>query len=571
VSRGKTLELLRPDDSGRLQTVYTVEMFACIRSLAPFRLTGATRDFLIVGSDSGRIVILEYVKEQGHFRKVHQETFGKSGCRRIVPGQFLAVDPKGRACMIGAHARRTRCAPALPNKAHGRYLAGLPPRAARRGLTVDHEGRAQPAAPLRRRTAWHARRVLQCAAGAAPPHGQCRSAASALRLAARCPRHGGACLGDASGTQRPSSTVSLRPAAARRRAVDCQRRAASGAEPGAHIPVEDLRGCAGARAAAVEKQKMVYVLNRDAAANLTISSPLEAHKSHTLAFSVAGLDMGFDNPVFAAIELDYAEADQARRPPAARAPHPPAGAGRAPPCAHGRQAQGRRERDPGWRAPFARSEPQGAARRRARRATVPASLNATGVVCILKRTASVDRTPSARRRMPRAQSLSRAGLSGTSHVALRLLVPLARAGPDGRGRVGGAEAPDAVRAGPGAQPRGAQVERARGQRRQPARARARRRRRARRPARVRRELRHLPQPGAARPRCARVGLGAGAPRAPRALRASQSIRCSAGPRGPAGARGRRMRFLACPRARRGAHHAPQPGASATQSGPASAG
>ncbi len=32
--------------------------------------------------------------------KVHQETFGKSGCRRIVPGQFLATDPKGRAVMI---------------------------------------------------------------------------------------------------------------------------------------------------------------------------------------------------------------------------------------------------------------------------------------------------------------------------------------------------------------------------------------------------------------------------------------------------------------------------------------
>ena len=32
--------------------------------------------------------------------QVHQETFGKSGCRRIVPGQYLACDPKGRAVMI---------------------------------------------------------------------------------------------------------------------------------------------------------------------------------------------------------------------------------------------------------------------------------------------------------------------------------------------------------------------------------------------------------------------------------------------------------------------------------------
>ena len=60
---------------------------------------------------------------------------------------------------------------------------------------------------------------------------------------------------------------------------------------------------------ACEKQKLVYVLNRDTAASLTISSPLEAHKSHTLCFALTALDMGFDNPVFASIELDYAEVD----------------------------------------------------------------------------------------------------------------------------------------------------------------------------------------------------------------------------------------------------------------------
>ena len=39
---------------------------------------------------------------------MHQETFGKSGCRRIVPGQFLAVDPKGRAVMIGEYCSTTK-------------------------------------------------------------------------------------------------------------------------------------------------------------------------------------------------------------------------------------------------------------------------------------------------------------------------------------------------------------------------------------------------------------------------------------------------------------------------------
>ena len=89
--------------------------------------------------------------------QVHQETFGKSGCRRIVPGQYLGVDPKGRACMIGA----------------------------------------------------------------------------------------------------------------------------------------------------IEKQKLVYILNRDSSARLTISSPLEAHKAHTIVHHLVGVDVGFENPMFACLELDY--------------------------------------------------------------------------------------------------------------------------------------------------------------------------------------------------------------------------------------------------------------------------
>lgn len=99
---------------------------------------------------------------QNRFNRIHLETFGKSGVRRVVPGQYLAVDPKGRACLI----------------------------------------------------------------------------------------------------------------------------------------------------ASVEKNKLVYVLNRNAQAELTISSPLEAHKPHALVFSVAALDVGYENPIFAALEVDYSECDQ---------------------------------------------------------------------------------------------------------------------------------------------------------------------------------------------------------------------------------------------------------------------
>jgi len=48
-----------------------------------------------------RIVILECIPVKNIFEKVHQETFGKSGCRCIILGQYLAIDLKGRAVMIG--------------------------------------------------------------------------------------------------------------------------------------------------------------------------------------------------------------------------------------------------------------------------------------------------------------------------------------------------------------------------------------------------------------------------------------------------------------------------------------
>ncbi|KAF8893537.1 CPSF A subunit region-domain-containing protein [Infundibulicybe gibba] len=163
ISHGTRLELLRPDvQTGKISTVIATDAFGSVRSLAAFRLTGGTKDYAIVGSDSGRIVILDYDPKTSSFVKLHQETFGKSGARRIVPGQYLATDPKGRSVMISA----------------------------------------------------------------------------------------------------------------------------------------------------MEKAKLVYILNRDAAANLTISSPLEAHKSAAIIHHIVGLDVGFENPMFAALEVDYTESDQ---------------------------------------------------------------------------------------------------------------------------------------------------------------------------------------------------------------------------------------------------------------------
>ncbi|KAH9040207.1 mono-functional DNA-alkylating methyl methanesulfonate N-term-domain-containing protein [Lactarius pseudohatsudake] len=164
ISHGTRLQLLLRTDvqTGKLSTVIATDVFGSIRSLAAFRLTGGTKDYAIVGSHSGRIVILDYDPRTNSFVKIHQETFGKSGTRRVFPGQYLATDPKGRAAMI----------------------------------------------------------------------------------------------------------------------------------------------------AAVEKSKLVYILNRDAAANLTIYSPLEAHRSSSIVHHIVGVDVGFENPMFATLEVDYTEADQ---------------------------------------------------------------------------------------------------------------------------------------------------------------------------------------------------------------------------------------------------------------------
>ncbi|KAL3318033.1 Splicing factor 3B subunit 3 [Cichlidogyrus casuarinus] len=174
VAKGKVLELLKPDPlTGKILTLHTTEVFGTIRTIMPFRLTGGNKDYLVVGSDSGRIVILEYQPARNVFEKVQQETYGKSGCRRIIPGQYLAIDPKGRAVMVGA----------------------------------------------------------------------------------------------------------------------------------------------------IEKQKLVYIMNRDSEARLTISSPLEAHKSNTFVYHIAAVDVGFENPTFACIEMDYEEADQDSTGEAAHGAH----------------------------------------------------------------------------------------------------------------------------------------------------------------------------------------------------------------------------------------------------------
>lgn len=87
--------------SGELRPLFSTPLFANARSLACFRLPGDKIDYALVTSDAGSIAVLRAVEGRG-WEKVACEFFGKSGVRRAVPGEFLAVDPRGRACMIAA-------------------------------------------------------------------------------------------------------------------------------------------------------------------------------------------------------------------------------------------------------------------------------------------------------------------------------------------------------------------------------------------------------------------------------------------------------------------------------------
>ena len=70
--------------------------------MCTFRMPGSNKDMLVIGSDSGKIVFLKLNLQTSKLEVVHMETFGKTGCRRIVPGQYVAADPKGRALMVAA-------------------------------------------------------------------------------------------------------------------------------------------------------------------------------------------------------------------------------------------------------------------------------------------------------------------------------------------------------------------------------------------------------------------------------------------------------------------------------------
>lgn len=77
--------------------------------------------------------------------------------------------------------------------------------------------------------------------------------------------------------------------------------------PGQYL-ANDVRGRCYMLASA-EKNKVVYIVNRNSEGGVIISSPHEANQWSTLCFAVCGLDTGWNHPVFATLEVDYSDAE----------------------------------------------------------------------------------------------------------------------------------------------------------------------------------------------------------------------------------------------------------------------
>ncbi len=69
VAKGKILALYRIEND-RIDLVYSEEVFGLIRSVMAFRVLGMEKDFVVVGSDSGRIVVLDFDPIKNKFVKI---------------------------------------------------------------------------------------------------------------------------------------------------------------------------------------------------------------------------------------------------------------------------------------------------------------------------------------------------------------------------------------------------------------------------------------------------------------------------------------------------------------------
>ena len=58
------------------------------------------KDLLVLTSDSGCLTILEFDLSSGLFKAIVNHQFGKVGCIKEIPGQYLQISPDNRFIAI---------------------------------------------------------------------------------------------------------------------------------------------------------------------------------------------------------------------------------------------------------------------------------------------------------------------------------------------------------------------------------------------------------------------------------------------------------------------------------------
>lgn len=101
-----TLELWKFNKSSNEFTRILVQNSYCnIRNIASIKVIETTKDLILLTSDSGMLSIIEYDLHHNKFIPIKNETYYKTGIRRLSPGDYISVDPKGRAVMLTALER----------------------------------------------------------------------------------------------------------------------------------------------------------------------------------------------------------------------------------------------------------------------------------------------------------------------------------------------------------------------------------------------------------------------------------------------------------------------------------
>lgn len=92
-------------ESGKIKQICHQQVIGVIQNIDRIRKGGSNLDLLVITSDSGRLSILEFDKDELKFFPVVQEPHSKNGMNRTTPGEYLCVDPQDRTITIGAIER----------------------------------------------------------------------------------------------------------------------------------------------------------------------------------------------------------------------------------------------------------------------------------------------------------------------------------------------------------------------------------------------------------------------------------------------------------------------------------